>query len=152
SPGQMPKTEVCNGLDDNCNGLVDENGVCQQCVPTPEVCNGMDDDCDGIADDNPVDVGKPCGLNIGVCKPGFTACVNGALQCAGGVGPSSEACNGLDDDCNGVVDGMTRPCYGGPPGTEGVGVCRAGSQACVSPIGSGTPSWGTCVGEVVPSA
>lgn len=152
NPGQMPKTEVCNGLDDNCNGLIDENGICQQCVPTPEVCNGLDDNCNAVSDDNPVDVGKPCGINLGICKPGTTACVMGVLQCAGSVGPVTETCNGLDDNCDGVVDGMTQPCYSGPMGTEGVGVCRAGTQACTAAVGSGTPMWGVCVGQVVPSA
>ncbi|HRI71193.1 MAG TPA: MopE-related protein, partial [Polyangium sp.] len=151
-PGQMPTTEVCNGLDDNCNGLIDENGVCQQCVPTPEVCNGMDDNCNAVSDDNPVDVGQPCGINIGICRPGTTACVNGVLQCAGSVDPLTEACNGLDDNCDGIIDGMTQPCYSGPMNTEGVGVCHAGSQACTAAPGSGTPMWGMCVGEVVPSA
>ncbi|MFN7702783.1 MAG: MopE-related protein [Deltaproteobacteria bacterium] len=36
--------EVCNGLDDNCNGIVDD-------VLQVEVCNGEDDDCNGIVDD-----------------------------------------------------------------------------------------------------
>jgi hypothetical protein len=152
TPGQQPGTEVCNGLDDNCNGLIDENGVCQVCVPTVEVCNGLDDDCNGSIDDNLVDVPQPCGLSVGICKPGTTVCNNGKLGCNGGVGPSAEVCDGLDNDCNGVVDGMTRPCYSGPPNTEGVGVCRAGTQPCTAAAGSGVESWGACFGEVVPSA
>ncbi len=151
NPGQAPGTEVCNGLDDNCNGLVDENGVCQLCVPTVEVCNGLDDNCNGLIDDNPVDVGKPCGLSVGQCKPGVTVCNNGKLECSGGVGPATEVCDGLDNDCNGVIDGMTRPCYGGPSGTEGVGVCRAGTMPCTAMPGSGVEAWGACVGAVVPS-
>jgi len=65
-------TETCNGLDDDCDGAIDElteptvcgQGACvstQDCVdgrltecvpgdPMPEVCNGIDDDCDGIID------------------------------------------------------------------------------------------------------
>ena len=62
NPGQAPSAEVCNGIDDNCNGLVDENGTCQVCVPTVEVCNGIDDNCNGVPDDNPVDANQPCGL------------------------------------------------------------------------------------------
>jgi len=66
-PGAM---EVCNLLDDNCDGRVDEGvrprcGVgrcetesttcdpadCHAGTPMPERCNGLDDDCNGIADD-----------------------------------------------------------------------------------------------------
>lgn len=41
-----------------------------------------------------------------------------------------------------------RTCYGGPPGTQGVGTCQAGSQVCAAD-GSG---FGPCDGEVLPVA
>ncbi|MBW2455531.1 MAG: hypothetical protein JRI68_13510 [Deltaproteobacteria bacterium] len=44
--------------------------------------------------------------------------------------------------------GTTAPCYSGPDGTEGVGVCLAGETTC-DPDGSG---FGPCEGEVVPAA
>src|SRR5207302_4470761 len=49
-PG-APGVETCppNGIDDDCNGVVDDQGPCPVC--TPEVCNGVDDDCDGTADE-----------------------------------------------------------------------------------------------------
>jgi hypothetical protein len=151
-PGLAPKAEVCNGLDDNCNGLVDEGGVCQLCVPTVEVCNNIDDNCDGIIDNNPVDANQPCGVATGECAPGVTACgPGGVLTCTGAIGPQGETCNGLDDDCNGVVDGMTAACYAGPVGTSGVGVCHPGSQPCTAVVGSGVPAYGPCVGQIVPS-
>jgi hypothetical protein len=43
--------------------------------------------------------------------------------------------------------GEARSCYDGPAGTEGVGLCRAGTQACA---GDGA-SWGACAGEVLPA-
>ena len=151
NPGQQPGTEVCNGLDDNCNGLIDEGAVCSQCVPTLEVCNGKDDDCDTVVDDSPADVGNPCGNSIGLCKPGTTVCQNGSLLCSGATPPVAEECNGLDDDCNGVVDGMTTTCYSGAAGTENVGLCRPGTLHCTATPGSGTPSWSECIGQVTPA-
>lgn len=151
-PGSSPADEICNGLDDNCNGLIDEGTVCETCVPQAEVCDGLDNDCNNVVDDNLVDTGQPCGLSLGTCEPGVTVCNAGHLECDGAVPPSTELCNGFDDNCDGVVDGITRPCYGGPEGTAGVGVCRAGTSLCTAVPDSGQESWGECVGQVLPSA
>jgi hypothetical protein len=155
--------EVCNGIDDNCNGFIDENLPCQGCVPLPEVCDGKDNDCDGLSDelDNPntpgndglVDVGGSCGSSVGLCTPGTAVCTNGVLDCSGDTGPFAEVCNGYDDDCDGVVDGMSRACYTGmPPNTEDVGPCHGGTQRCQAVVGSGTATWeAVCQGQVVPT-
>ncbi len=46
----------------------------------------------------------------------------------------------------GCTPGETRACYSGPSGTQGVGICKAGTQTC------GTDGiFGTCVGEVLPA-
>lgn len=67
-----------------------------------------------------------------------------------------ELCDGLDNNCDGIVDngckqctpGALQPCYSGPVGTEGVGSCRAGARQCDPP-----GLWSaTCVGEVPPRA
>jgi hypothetical protein len=150
SPG-APGVEVCNKLDDNCNGSIDEGLNCPVCIPTPEICDGEDQNCNLIPDDGVV-VGQPCGTDIGECTAGVTACPpGGPLTCVGGQGPTTEVCNGLDDDCNNVIDGMTRACYTGPAGTENVGVCHAGTQLCTAVPGSGVEQWGSCVGQKVPS-
>ena len=49
---------------------------------------------------------KACGSNIGICEQGERTCILGNWgECVGGRGPEEEICNnGLDDDCNGVVD------------------------------------------------
>jgi hypothetical protein len=44
--------------------------------------------------------------------------------------------------------GHQQPCYPGPGGTQGVGICHAGTQTCASD-GSG---YGSCVGAVTPAA
>jgi len=72
-------------------------------------------------------------------------------------GPLEETCsNGLDDDGDGLVDeacpcpaGLTQVCYGGADGSEGVGICRAGVQACVETLG--VLEWGECEREVRPA-
>jgi hypothetical protein len=165
--------EVCNGLDDDCDGSVDEDlgtttcgvgecevtvdncagGVPQACVPGEpgeEVCNALDDDCDGQVDE---DLGTTtCGM--GVCQVTVDNCVDGVLQeCVPGE-PSDEICgDGLDNDCDGQTDegcecdpGEEQACYPGPEGTEGVGLCQAGTQTCDE-----NGQWGECVGAIVPT-
>lgn len=46
------------------------------------------------------------------------------------------------------VPGESRPCYEGPPGTEGVGICAAGVQVCAED-GVG---WSACGGQTWPEA
>lgn len=71
----------------------------------PEKCDGLDDDCNGLVDDNPKDC-PPC-LTKGVCA-GFTATCNGAAGWSCKYPSSYEkvetTCDGLDNDCNGTVD------------------------------------------------
>ena len=77
-------TELCNGLDDNCNGVVDEGH------PT----EGADLPCTVVE----------TGL-FGACTHGLTSCADGPMVCKQTVFPVQEiACNGVDDDCDGTVD------------------------------------------------
>ncbi len=142
-----PTTEVCNGVDDNCDGQVDEECEC----PT----EGAMRTC----------YAGPAGSEVrGVCRAGSQRCERDAVgrlfwgACENMVVPDFESCNGVDDDCDGTVDegcsctlGETRRCYGGPDGSAGRGVCRGGTQRCI-PRGDGGSTWGPCSGEVVPSA
>jgi hypothetical protein len=130
APG-TPQTEVCNGVDDNCNGQTDEGyvsvatacgvGGCARtgltscvggtvqdsCTPgtaQTEICNGIDDNCNGQTDEGYVSVITNCG--VGACaRTGATACVAGAVEnsCTPGA-PQTEVCNGIDDDCDGTID------------------------------------------------
>jgi len=76
------------------------------CVPNlagaAEICNGIDDNCDGFIDN--ADWGTiSCGT--GACRRTYLTCIGGAInsRCQPG-SPTVETCNGIDDDCDGVVD------------------------------------------------
>ena len=111
-------------------------GRCDGAVgPTAEVCNQLDDDCDGAADD-PFDVGTVCAVGLGVCAQmgvrvcdatdtSTTVCGATALSAMGRV----EQCgNQLDDDCDGLVNEGFNV---GDPCSAGVGACqRTGAMEC----------------------
>jgi hypothetical protein len=121
-----------------------------------ETCDNIDDDCDGLIDDNVTQscyTGAGGTSGVGVCHGGVSTCSSGMFgACANEVTPVAELCNGLDDDCNGVIDNgpgglpITQTCYGGPAGTANVGTCKSGTATCAF------GAFGTCVGEVDPKA
>ena len=104
-----PIPEICNGQDDDCNGIVDDgmmlctNGVCLhgECrtdCSVGEVCNGRDDNCNGQIDE---------GLDVDDDADGYVACnvAMPALDDCNDRDPNvhpgaTERCNGFDDDCD----------------------------------------------------
>jgi hypothetical protein len=141
------------GASDGCECQVTHGGV--------EVCDGLDNDCNGLTDDGVLPgVGEPCfpdqgcpgGVCKGECRPGVAACRNGALACDGARGPAPEECDGRDNDCNGFTDDglVPQPCFTATAGCDLAtgachGICQIGVQTC-----RGADGWSACAGEIGP--
>jgi len=115
------------------NGIVDQDNDgspsdldCNESNPAqsplaPEICDNFDNDCDNVADDGNPGGGVACGSSVGECRLGATACTSGSITCVGGIGPTAETCDGLDNNCNAQVDD-------GFPNTDGDAMAN-----CVDP-------------------
>ena len=159
-----PQDEECNQKDDDCNGLIDDglskdedgdgfNSMdsclnAQDCDDTnpevrpmrTEVCNGYDDNCNGEVDEIPP-VACWTGSDDVIfsdttpCATGIMKCIDGQMtNCEGQVLDELERCDGVDNDCNGIVDDdpielsslSQRVC-----GFSDVGICAYGLEYCV---------------------
>ena len=127
----LARPEDCDGLDNNCNGTIDEglatadrcvapgalgecaNGrrlcsggawTCQALTASVEVCDGKDNDCDGQVDEGQA-TGEACTVagGVGQCRSGTMGCRNGRRECVAPA-PAPEVCDGKDNNCNGACD------------------------------------------------
>jgi MYXO-CTERM domain-containing protein len=132
--GAAPR-EVCgDGLDNDLDGEYDEAGfyadrnagrIVTTACPEPQ---------------HPCTPGElaPCGSDVGACRSGRMECLGGAWgpcsAATGYRGPTAEQCNGIDDDCDGLVDEGLAGCAHEPHESCGSGPIEDGG-----PPDGGTP-------------
>ncbi|MBK9337657.1 MAG: T9SS type A sorting domain-containing protein [Lewinellaceae bacterium] len=179
--------ELCDGLDNDCNGLTDESPVftyfldsdsdgfgdaataLDTCLTTPppgfvtnnldcndadamlnpgiaETCDGLDNDCNGLVDDIPVftyfldsdsDGFGDAATTLDTCltapPAGFVAnnldCNDADAMLNPGV---AETCDGLDNDCNGLVDDLPTFTYYLDSDSDGFGDAATALDTCLT--------------------
>jgi hypothetical protein len=139
-PGERCADDRRRSCTAECGGQRCVNGEWTGCSAETEICNGRDDDCDGTADET-------FGVGTGCSNRQPNGCLaQGVLQCdsdESGVRcdvdlmtPSTEICDGVDNDCDGQSDEdfpEQRCCvndYVCPPGGECIaGQCQGGPRS-----------------------
>ena len=119
-------TESCDGIDNNCDGAVDEDTAGDAATWYPDV------DADGYGD-------SAAGQAACSAPSGFIADGTDCDDTLPEVSPAGqEACNGLDDDCDGQVDeedAIDPLTFFADTDTDGFGDASATLAACDLPSG-----------------
>ena len=113
-------TEVCDGLDNDCDGSVDETGGTVWYADT---------DSDGY--------GTSTSTRVGCAQPiGYVAVSGDCDDTRSSVNPgAAEVCDGLDNDCNGSVDEAGGAVWYADADSDGYGNASVATTACTAPVG-----------------
>ncbi|MBW2529303.1 MAG: hypothetical protein JRI23_34320 [Deltaproteobacteria bacterium] len=136
---------VCESSEDRCSCAAD----CGM-PPTGETSctDGADEDCDGLVDcdDADCDAAPAClpttGCGNGICESSEDRC-SCAADCGTPPTAESSCSDGVDEDCDGLVDCDDGDCASdsacAPTTGCGNGTCDAGEDRCGCPADCGTP-------------
>lgn len=100
-----------------------------------ELCNGLDDDCDALTADGIGDpqTGVSCdGVDSDLCLEGTNLCTDGQILCSDDTASTIDLCNGLDDDCDPAsADGSEDPQNGiACDSLADSDLCATGTTSC----------------------
>ena len=98
----VPSEEICDKKDNDCDGKIDEDNVC--CVPSEEICDQKDNDCDGKVDEDDVCKAQECVPSEEICDEKDNDCDGEVDEDDVCCEPSEEICDEKDNDCDGEVD------------------------------------------------
>jgi Tol biopolymer transport system component len=129
------------------NALDCDDGDAARSPAALEICNGVDDDCDGAIDDGLVfawwldadgdGFGSPA-APLTTCAPpaGYVANAGDCDDSSNAIHPGAlEVCNGLDDDCDGATDENLLTTYYLDGDGDGYGWAGASLTVCAQPSG-----------------
>jgi alpha-tubulin suppressor-like RCC1 family protein len=125
SPG---RTEVCNNIDDDCDATVDES---------LRVTCAVDGDSDGFgAGTTSSQCRDSARTSVGFCPVGYSNVTTDCNDTLSSVRPmGAEACNGLDDDCDGMTDEGVLVTYYRDADGDGFGLTATTATGCSPPAG-----------------
>jgi len=152
----LPINEIEDGLDNDCDGLVDEDFIYEP-VTEEQICldGELINTYSGLIET----------LDVGICQAEIKICQNNTwILIQQQVLPQEEQNDSLDNDCDGLIDdgfnqypdppqdyedcidGELQNNYSGPIETFGIGVCRPKIMSCVDGY------WELVQFEILPSA